>query len=459
MFSFRYAPVPVVLVGMALLGCTAESPLRNDLAADGLLAGTPSQPDPNQPAFDDSSGLSDATFDTALALGLSDEEVAYLSLLFSRAGLDFDLTRIPADTDGDAIPNVVDEDIDGDCILNSDDRDVDGDGELNVEDDDIDGDGVDNDDDDDIDSDGLANDDDPDADSDGLSDRWDLDDDSDGISDDEDEDDMDDEPRSRLEDLVDAVANRGWLNDFEQQQIAIELARRFDNLDDADEFAAILRRAEFLNGLGGRPEPLDDMPRDFNAVDEIYKQLAGAIDEAKRGQFNPDGPIANSMRLQRALADFKVRANAVVASGELFGGVRLGEIGDGIVELGAGLGRDRLDEFINQMRDTVPTDSLGDSESEGREFGLLVKGGSRIGDAFDDENADTILGGISRLRTLALGGPDGDPDEEEFDRLLTRLSDIKSDASGINLDDAIDQIVEEESGDEDNGNDNSDDDD
>lgn len=405
------------------------------------------QPDADDRQYADSP--LDNLLPTAQALGLSNEEVAYLSLLFSRAGLEFDLSQIPIDTDGDAFPNVVDEDIDGDGVLNPDDDDIDGDGTLNANDEDIDGDGVDNDDDDDIDSDGIENDDDPDADSDGLSDRWDLDDDSDGTSDDEDEDDMEDEPKSRLEDLVDAVANRGWLNEFERQQIAIELARRFDNLDDADEIAALLRRAELLNGLGGRPEPAEGHPRGINAIDEVYKQLAGAIEDAKTGQFNPDGPIANATRLQNALQDFKTRANAVVKTAELFEIVRLGEIGDGVAQLGEGLGGDRLGEFIDGMRNAVPAAKLGMGDTEKKELSLLVKGGSRIGDSFDDEDADHILTGISRLRSLVADNPDDDPNVVEFDRLLDRLSNIKSGDSDINLDDAIDKIVEEEQPDED----------
>jgi len=249
-------PLIIKTVTLGLLGlvaCNSNLPAASNNPAGETFFGRLPQSD--QPILEFDGPLPVAAADDETIF--SDEELAYLALLFSRAGLDFDLSQIPLDTDGDAIPNVVDDDVDGDGILNAEDDDIDGDGELNIEDDDIDGDGIANDDDDDVDGDGIENDDDPDADSDGLSDRWDLDDDNDGTADDEDEDDMDDEPKSRLEDLVDAVANRGWLSDFERQQIAIELARRFDDPGESAEILAIIRDATLLNETAARPVPVN----------------------------------------------------------------------------------------------------------------------------------------------------------------------------------------------------------
>ena len=428
------------LVG--LVACNSNLPAAsNNPAGETFFSGLPQSDQPIL-EFDGPLPVTNADDDNAI---FSDEELAYLALLFSRAGLDFDLSQIPLDTDGDAIPNIVDDDIDGDGVLNSEDDDIDGDGQPNGDDDDIDGDGIDNDDDDDIDSDGIENDDDPDADSDGLSDRWDLDDDGDGTTDDEDEDDMDDEPKSGLEDLVDAVANRGWLSTFEQDRIAIELARRFDDFDEVIEIFQIIDDATTQNEMGNRPAPENGVPSDHNAIDEIYKQLAGAIEEAKRGQFNPDGPIANDMRLRKALNDFKARAQGVVNAAEKFGSVSLGEISDGIEELRPGLGEERFEEFIQRLTDKVPQDRLGQTESETQEFGLLVKGGSSIGERFDgdDATAEKILDGISRLRSLIADEQSDEPNEDEFDRLLNRLSEIKAESSGITLQDAIGQIEDE----------------
>ncbi len=458
-----HSKIPVtttlILATVILFACNSNVPSNGNGPGGELLTGMIANPHSGEAVFQNATPHSEGTGEQHL----SDEELAYLALLFSRAGVDFDLSRIPLDTDGDAIPNVVDDDIDGDGLLNPEDDDIDGDGKPNTDDNDIDGDGIDNDDDDDIDSDGIENDDDPDADSDGLSDRWDLDDDGDGTADDEDEDDMDDEPKSRLEDLVDAVANRGWLSDFERQQIAIELARRFDDPGESAELFGIIRDATLLNETAARPAPVNanvndtsPYPSDHNAIDEIYKQLTGAIEEAKRGQFNPDGPIANDARLRNALNDFKARARAVVDAASQFGSVRLGEISDGIEELRPGLGQARFGEFIQGIADNVPPDRLGQTESETQEFNLLVKGGSSIGEAFDDNDtrADKILDGISRLRSLVADEQSGEPDEDEFDRLLDRLSEIKSEASGITLEDAIDQIeMEETEEEEDSSND------
>ena len=382
-----------------------------------------------------------ATLPTAIALGLTDEETAYLSLLFSRAGREFDLSQVPIDTDGDGFPNVVDDDIDGDGLPNSEDADVDGDGIPNDEDDDVDDDGISNDDDEDIDGDGVENDADPDADGDGLSDRWDLDDDGDGEPDDEDEDDQDDEPKSRLEDLVDAVASRGWLTDAEQERIAREIAARFDDFDEVIALYALLDRAERLNEQPGRPAPASGFARDINAVDELYKLLDPAIEEAKRGQFNPDGPIANNRRLKRALASFKRNAEALVTGAEVFGAVRLEEISDGITDLDAGLGPNRLAAFVDGIGVSVPPTQLGRRDAEQREWNLFVTGGSRLGSAFHEARADDVLAGISVLRTLATPEGGEDVDEKTYEQLLER---VEEQAEDRELADVIAQVVEEE---------------
>jgi len=136
----------------------------------------------------------------------------------------------------------------------------------------------------------------------------------------------------------------------------------------------------------------------------------------------------------------------VVDAASQFGSARLGEISDGIEEVRPGLGQTRFGEFIQGITDNVPPDRLGQTESETQEFKLLIKGGSRIGEAFDDNDApaNKILEGISRLRTLITDEQSGEPDEGQFDRLLDRLAEIKSEASGITLEDAIDQIELEE---------------
>jgi hypothetical protein len=77
------------------------------------------------------------------------------------------------DTDGDGIPDYLDDDMDGDGIPNSADPDIDGDGILNDLDFDIDGDGVDNWEDIDVDGDGIYNDVDGDDDGDGIPDNLD----------------------------------------------------------------------------------------------------------------------------------------------------------------------------------------------------------------------------------------------------------------------------------------------
>lgn len=437
-----------VSVGLvSWIGCTQQLtvlPSAEDADESSPPRGANSESETNNPAAQFAGPSAKQPLPLEQEIGLSPEELAYLSLLFSRADLEFDLSRIPADTDGDAIPNVVDDDIDNDGIPNEDDSDVDGDGDLNRDDDDIDDDGIDNDDDDDIDGDGVANDDDPDADGDGLSDRWDLDDDSDGTDDDEDDDDRDDEPSDRLEDLVAAVAGRGWLADSERQQIAVELARRFRDFNEINEFVNLLNRAEALNEAPNRPAPAGGFARDINSVDEIYKQLEGAIEEAKAGQFNPDGPIANRARLRKALTAFKTRARAIVTTAELFGAVRFDEIGDNIEELGDSLEQERLAPFVNGMRAQVPRNKFGMRSTELREFGLLTKGGTRIGAAFRDSDADSILAGIGVLRTLATTEGENDPNDDEFDRLLDRLDEIKEEDDDIDLADAVLRIVDEE---------------
>lgn len=373
--------------------------------------------------------------------GLSPEEIAYLSLLFSRAGVPFDLSNIPPDTDGDAIPNIVDPDVDGDGVPNADDDDIDGDGLLNTEDPDIDGDTFDNDFDFDIDGDGIANDDDFDADADGLSDRFDLNDDGDDEPDDEDEDDMGDEPKAGLEDLADRL-KRGLLSDDDKDRIAQEITNRLDS-DDLKlrlrtALADIVTQATNPNRLA---RPLT-VPAGVDAIDQLYEQLDEAIKEAKRGQFDPNGPFQNRARERKAAEDMVLRARTMATVAHAFPTMLIDDINESTKKLRADMGSDRLLEFSQGLRDHISPGAIGGITSEKRELDALTKGGSVIGSAFRDADVDGIYDGIERLRARA-ADTSANPLESsaaKYDRMLNRLSQLKRQSSGLSLDDAVTQV-------------------
>jgi hypothetical protein len=97
--------------------------------------------------------------------------------------------KVMSDSDGDGIPNLMDDDADNDGIQNGDDKDVDGDSIDNKFDDDVDGDSLNNSIDDDVDGDSIDNSADDDVDGDGDDNSVDKDDDGDNSNDDVDDDD------------------------------------------------------------------------------------------------------------------------------------------------------------------------------------------------------------------------------------------------------------------------------
>jgi hypothetical protein len=376
--------------------------------------------------------------------GLSEDELAYLTLLFSRAGVPFDLANIPPDTDGDAIPNIVDPDVDGDGILNADDPDIDGDGELNTEDADIDGDEVENDDDEDIDGDGIENDDDSDADADSLSDRFDLNDDGDEEPDDEDEDDEDDEPKKGLEDLADRL-KRGLLSENDKGRIAQEIMDRLNTLQLKNELqSALVELVAQATDPDRLARPLT-VPAGVDAVDQLYEQLGEAIKEAKRGQFNPDGPFQNKARERKAAEDMVLRAKTMTTMARAFPTVLIDDVAESTKTLRSDIGPERLLEFTQGLRDHIAPGAIGGIASEKRELDELIKGGSVIGKSFGDADADSIFDGIERLRARAadthLNPLEGSA--AKYNRMLNRLSQLKSQSSSLSLDDAVTQVESE----------------
>jgi len=376
--------------------------------------------------------------------GLSSDEIAYLALLFSRAGLPFDLSNIPPDTDGDAIPNIVDPDVDGDGVPNEDDPDIDGDGILNTQDPDIDGDNFENDLDFDIDGDGIANDDDFDADADGLSDRFDLNDDGDDEPDDEDLDDMDDEPKTGLEDLADRL-KRGLLSDSDKDRIVQEIMSRLSSddlkLQLGNALVNLILEATSPDRLA---RPLT-VPAGIDALDQLYEQLDEAIKEAKRGQFDPNGPFQNRARQRKAAEDMVLRARTMATMARAFPTMLIDDINESTKRLRSDVGPERLLEFAQGISDHISPGAIGGVTSEKRELDALTKGGSVIGSAFGDADVDGIFDGIDRLRARA-ADTSANPLESssaKYDRMLNRLAEIKSQSSSTSLDDAVTQVEAE----------------
>lgn len=386
----------------------------------------------------------DTTTGQAIA-GLSDQEIAYLTLLFTRAGLPFDLNNIPADTDGDAYPNSVDEDADGDGIMNVDDDDIDGDGIKNDEDRDIDGDRAENDDDPDIDADGIENDEDFDADSDGLSDRFDLNDDGDDEPDDEDEDDMSDEPKTGLDDLADRL-KRGLLTDADKSKIVDEILKRLNSQDLKNQLqAALIDIVAQATDPDRLARPLT-VPAGVDAIDQLYEQLDDAIKEAKSGQFNPNGPFQNRARERKAAEDMVLRARTMATIGRTFPTMLIDDINESTKKLRSDMGPERLLAFTQGMRDHVNPNAIGGIGSEKRELDALTLGGSVMGKAFGDADADDIFDGIERLRARAVLADPLEGTTAKYSRLLNRLSEIKQQSAGKTLDEAVTQVVMEDGG-------------
>ncbi|MBI5763108.1 MAG: hypothetical protein HZA51_06255 [Planctomycetes bacterium] len=414
----------VVFVCLPILGCGL---------LDELLTGD----EPDLVPGDTASG-------DAMA-GLSDQEIAYLTLLFTRAGLPFDLNNIPADTDGDAYPNGVDEDADGDGIVNVDDDDIDGDGIKNTEDADIDGDRLLNDEDPDIDADGVENDDDFDADSDGLSDRFDLNDDGDDEPDDEDEDDMADEPKTGLEDLADRL-KRGALSENDKNRIVDEILKRLDSQDLKNQLQAalvdIVAQATDPDRLA---RPLT-VPAGVDAIDQLYEQLDDAIKEAKRGQFNPNGPFQNRARERKAAEDMVLRARTMATIGRTFPTMLIDDINESTKKLRSDMGPERLLAFTQGMRDHVNPNAIGGIGSEKRELDALTLGGSVMGKSFSDADPEDIFDGIERLRSRAVLADPSEGTTAKYSRLLNRLSEIKQQSAGKTLNEAVTQVVMEDGG-------------
>jgi hypothetical protein len=439
----RVLPAAAIATSAWLIGGCPAEPGRSEY---GRTFGSWLEQFEEQPGFDratDRGANSEATeVDTA---GLSADELAYLSLLFSRAGVPFDLANIPPDTDGDAIPNVMDPDVDGDGVENADDDDIDGDGQPNTNDDDIDGDGAENDDDSDIDADGIENDKDADADSDRLSDRFDLNDDGDDEPDDEDEDDEDDEPKTGLEDLEERLKN-GRLSDADKARIVQEILDRLDSDDLKTQLQTalndIVRHATDPNR---QARPLT-VPAGVDAIDQLYEQLGDAIKDAKRGQFDPNGPFQNRARERRAAEDMLLRAKAFARVAKTFPTMLIDDVNESVKSLRADLGRERLTAFTEKMQTHLAPNSIGNVASEKKELDALARGGAAIGKGFDDADADSIFDGIDRLRARARLATPSEGEDAKYDRLLGRLAEIKSESAGISLDDAVSQIETEDGG-------------
>lgn len=446
----RRARRPSGAAGLALLcvgllaGCPAGPQQAAPAGGNASLVDAAPSPGGDPPATGPAAEASSASG----AVSLSLEEIAYLSLLFSRAGVDFDLTNIPADTDGDAIPNSVDDDVDGDGILNTADADIDGDGAPNAEDDDIDGDGLENDDDEDIDADAVENDEDEDADSDGLDDRFDLNDDGDDEADDEDEDDAgddeDSEPKTGLEGLSDRL-KRGLLSDNDKDRIVQEILDRLDSQDLKTELqAALVQVVASATDPNRLARPLT-VPAGVNAIDQLYEQLDDAIREAKRGQFNPDGPFQNRARERRAAVDMVNRAKAYASLSRAFPTMLMDDVNESVKSLRTALEGERLTSFARDIRDHISPTAIGGIGSEKRELDALTKGGRIIGAAFDDADSDSLFDGIERLRArAATADPAVESVDEKYDRLLSRLGEIKSQSSSISLDRALTQVETED---------------
>jgi hypothetical protein len=440
--------------GLTLALLTAGCPTSPSGLPFGTLFGSPpgATVEPGPDEFDPARAVADgATASDSAAAGalLSDAELAYLALLFSRAGQPFDLANIPPDTDGDAIPNVVDEDADGDGMLNTEDDDVDGDGEPNTTDNDIDGDGAGNDDDSDIDADGIENDEDVDADSDGLSDRFDLNDDGDDEPDDEDEDDADDdednEPKTGLEGLSDRL-KRGLLSENDKGRIVEEILNRLNSEDLKTQLqAALVDLVASATDPDRLAQPLT-VPAGVHAIDQLYEQLDEAIKEAKRGQFDPEGPFQNRARERKAAEDMVLRARTVAQVARAFPTVLIDDANESAKQLRAAMGTDRLLEFSQSLRDHISPNAIGGTLTEKRELDALTRGGSVIGGAFRDADPDSIYDGIERMRARAVTADPLEGPTAKYNRLLDRVAEIKSQSSNISLNDALTQVETEDGG-------------
>lgn len=374
--------------------------------------------------------------------GLTNEEIAYLTVLFASAGLEFDPDgTIPADNDGDGVANIVDDDVDGDGIPNGEDDDIDGDGEPNRDDQDIDGDGISNDDDPDIDGDGEPNDEDADADGDGLSDRWDLNDDGDGEPDDEDEDNEGDEPSDTLEDLV-ARLQGGLVTDGDRDKIAHEIADRLNSPAQEATLRGLIDELELQAVSPNRGVSPSDAPPAINAIDELYLQLGDAIDQARRSQPNPRGPLSNT-RMTAALNDFIDRGQAMKRLGAIFPTVPLGVASEQVADLRTAFAGDRLTEIATRMGEHVNPDARGSEAEERRELEQIGKGAASLGRAFRDDEPEDILDGVDRLRALADRLEDEDEREAFYGDLLERVSEVSEESSGSSLDDVLTQVEQE----------------
>lgn len=448
--KLRIASFAALASALFAAGCTGGvdagsfgNPLASP-ASDGGSEPQQTQADNSSPAAAASDALGDAP------AGLSPEELAYLSLLFSRAGAPFDLSNIPPDTDGDAIPNSVDEDADGDGIQNTDDDDIDGDGLPNADDPDIDGDGAGNDDDADIDADGILNDEDDDADADGLDDRFDLNDDGDDEPDDEDADDAGDDedsgPKAGLEGLSDRL-KRGLLSENDKGRIVQEILDRLNSDDLKVQLqAALVDLVASATDENRLAKPLT-VPAGVHAVDQLYEQLDDAIKQAKRGQFDPEGPFQNRARERKAAEDMVHRARALASTARAFPTMLIDDVNESVKSLRESLEGDRLTTFASSLRDHINPNAIGGIGSEKRELDALTLGGKIIGGAFKDADSEGLFDGIERLRArAATADPTVESQAQKYDRLLTRLSAIKSQSSSISLDDAVTQVETEDGG-------------
>ncbi len=339
------------------------------------------------------------------------------------------------DTDQDGIPNEVDPDVDGDTIPNKFDLDVDGDGQPNFLDLDIDDDGV-------------PNGPDPDADGDGLSDRWDLNDDGDSLFDDEDPDDDgggDDPPSDKLLDLVGRLRT-GNITDRERNTIATEIVERLDNDEAKARVLTILTEIVRLAVDPTREPPPGPTPRGVWAVDAVYRQLADAVDAVRAAEADPSKPLPNE-KLGVALNNFLSRGDALVKLSRKFPNLDVSAVGDSTADLAEVFQADRLDRLVADFGDHVDPDAIGLPGTEKLELRSLVKGATGLGSAFTDDEPESILDVVDRLRERAKQiGPDPEQREQEYTRLLDRMKQIRTDSPDASVDEAADQVESEEDG-------------
>ncbi len=446
--SRRYIAPTAMLVVLSLTASCTTTGDEESAFGRSLLPTNAADGPPHEDGSIDSPMSESDTSDEA-ATGLSVEEIAYLTLLFQRAGVAFDLSSIPPDTDGDAMPNSVDEDADGDRIENTEDDDIDGDGKPNTQDADIDGDGAANDDDEDIDADSIQNDEDDDADADGLDDRFDLNDDSDDEPDDEDADDAgddeDSEPKTGLEGLSDRL-KRGLLSENDKGRIAQEILDRLNSDDLKVQLQAAL--VDLVDSATD-PDRLArslTVPAGVHAVDQFYEQLDDAIKEAKRGQFDPDGPFQNRARERKAAEDMVHRARALASTARAFPTMLIDDVNESVKSLRESLDGARLTTFAASLRDHVSPNAIGGIGSEKRELDALTKGGNVLGGAFRDADAEALFDGIERLRARAATADPLEGSAAKYDRLLNRVAEIKRQSSSISINDALTQVETEDGG-------------